>query len=145
MVDYECESDELADSQRLVLSPLSRKKADKRRELSLSIFGEDTPPTPVISPMPPPAQSSVRGKHDDSRHRGKVGGSISFSVDTTGKRKRGTPTGTTGKYSRGTPSHVGTYQGSSDSKVSTLPPEKKPWQLPVRLVNSLSWETAPHK
>ena len=48
VVDYEGESDEMADSQRLELSPLSQKKLDRRRELSLSIFGEDTPPTPVI-------------------------------------------------------------------------------------------------
>ena len=143
VVDYECESDEMADSQRRELSPLSQKKADRRRELSLSILGEDSPPTPVISRMPSPAQSPVRGKHDDVSHRGKGGGSsIPVSVDTTGKRKRGTPTGTTGKYNRGTPASVGTYQGSSDSKVSTLPPEKKPWQLPERLVNSLSGETA---
>ena len=76
MVDYECESDEMADSQRLELSPLSQKKLDRRRELSLSIFGEDAPPTPVISPMPSPAQSPVRGKHDEVSHRGKGGGSI---------------------------------------------------------------------
>ena len=98
----------------------------------------------MISPMPSPAQSPVRDKHDDVSYRGKGGGSIPSSVNTTGKRKRGTPTGTTGKYNRGTPASVGTYQGSSDSKVSTLPPEKKPWQLPERLVNSLSGETAPH-
>ena len=42
MVDFECESDEMADSQRLELSPLSQKKADKKLKLSLSIFGEDT-------------------------------------------------------------------------------------------------------
>ena len=144
VVDYECESDEMADSQGRELSPLSQKKADRMRELSLSIFGEDSPPTPVISPMPSPAQSPVRGKHDDVSHRGKGDSSIPASVDTTGKRKRGTPTGTTGKYNRGTPASVGTYQGSSDSKVSTLPPEKKPWQLPEQLVNSLSGETAPH-
>ena len=100
MVDYECESDETAGSQRRELSPLSQKKVDRRREISLSIFGEDTPPTPVISPMPSPAQSPVRDKHDDVSHRGKGGGSISSSVDTTGKRKRGTPTGTISKYSR---------------------------------------------
>ena len=90
--------------------------------------------------MPSPAQSSICGKHDDVSHRdraksdtpaavgisGKGDGSIPASVDTTGKRKRDTPTGTTGNNCRGTPASVGTYQGSRDSKVSTLPPEKKP-------------------
>ena len=103
--------------------PLSQKTLAKNRELSLSIFGEDIPPMPVISPMPSLAQSPVRGKHDDVSHRCKGDGSIPSSVDTTSKRKRGTLTGTTEKYYRGTPSSVGTYQGSSDSKVFTPPRE----------------------
>ena len=65
--------------------------------------------------MPSPAQSPVRGEHDDVSHRGKGGGSIHSSVDTTGERTLGTPTGTTGIYSRGTPISVGIYQGSIDS------------------------------
>ena len=43
-VDYECESDEMAGSQRLELSPLSQKTLTNRRDRSLSIIGEDTPP-----------------------------------------------------------------------------------------------------
>ena len=158
VVDCECKSDEMADSLWLERSPLNEKAQTNRRETSLFIFEENTPPTPVISPMPSPAQSPVRVKHDGVSHRGRaksdtpalVGisgkgdSSIPASVDTTSKRKRGTPTGTTGNYNRGTPASMGTIQGSSDSKVSTLPPEKKPWQLPERLVNSHSRETAPH-
>ena len=72
VVDYECESDEMADSLRLQRSPLTKKAQTNRREASLFIFGEDTPPTPVISLMPSPAQSPVRGKHDDVSHRGRA-------------------------------------------------------------------------
>ena len=43
-----------------------------------------------------------------------------------------------GKSSRGTPDSVGTSQGSTDSKVSTLAPEIMPWLLPERLLASLS-------
>ena len=49
------------------------------------------------------------------------------------------------KSSCGTPASVGTTQGSEDSKVSHLAPEKKPWLLPERLINGLSDETTPHK
>ena len=49
-----------------------------------------------------------------------------------------------GKSNRGTPVLVGTTQGSTDSKVYTLAPDRKPWLLPERLVTSLSGETTPH-
>ena len=49
------------------------------------------------------------------------------------------------KSSRDTFSSVGITQGSTDSKVSTLAPEKKPWFLPERLLTSLSGESTPHK
>ena len=49
-----------------------------------------------------------------------------------------------GKSSRDTPASVGTTKGSTDSKVSSLAPEKKPWLLPERLLTSLSRETTPH-
>ena len=39
---------------------------------------------------------------------------------------------------------VGTTQGSTDSKVSTLAPERKPWRLPERLLTRLSEEITPH-
>ena len=85
MVDYECESDEMADSLRLERSPLTKPAHTNRRETSLFIFGEDTPPTPVISPMPSLAQSSVRGKHDDVSHRGRFKSDTPASVGISGK------------------------------------------------------------
>ena len=43
-----------------------------------------------------------------------------------------------GKSSRGTPASVKTTQGSTDSKVYTLVPEKKPWLLTEQLLTSFS-------
>ena len=48
------------------------------------------------------------------------------------------------RSSRGTAASVGTPQGSTDRKVPTFAPKKKPWLLPERLLTSLSGETTPH-
>ena len=129
-VDYECESDDMADSGRLEQSPDHLQAADyeplnKRAhsvvhatDMYRSMFGsddEDDPSTPEPSPKPSPASVFVRSDDDGVSHRGK-------------------------SY-RGTPASVGTTQGSADNKVSQLAPEKKPWLLPERLINSLSGET----
>ena len=129
-VGYECESDDMADSGRLEQSPDHLQAADyepsnKRAhsvvhatDMYRSMFGsddEDDPPTPEPSPKPSPASISVRSDDDGVSHRGK-------------------------SY-RGTPASVGTTQGSADNKMSHLAPEKKPWLLPERLINSLSGET----
>ena len=49
------------------------------------------------------------------------------------------------KSSRGTPVSLATAQESTDSKVSTLASERKPWLLLKRLLTSLSGKTTPHK
>ena len=49
-----------------------------------------------------------------------------------------------GKSYLGTPVSVSATQRSTDTEVSTLAPEKMPWLLPERLINSLSGETTPH-
>ena len=132
-VDYECESDEMADSGRMEQSPDTRQAADYEpsnetahsdRRVN-SLFGsddEDDPSSPVRSfvrsPIRSPARVSVQGDDGGVSHRK--------------------------KSPRGTPTSAGTTQGSDDSKMSNLAPEKKPWLLPERLINSLSGETTPH-
>ena len=109
VVDYECESDEMADSGRLEQSPdrhratdyasLTEKVQSHRRVSRL--FGsddEDDPPSPVQSRKPSSAFIFVRDGDDGVSHRSK-------------------------SY-RGTPVSVGTTQGSTDTKVSTL---TSPW------------------
>ena len=81
VVDYECESDEMADSGRLEQSsdrhratdrePLTEKVQSNRRFSSL--FGSDDvddPPSPVQSPKPSSALISVRDGDDGESHRG---------------------------------------------------------------------------
>ena len=99
--------------------PSSEKVQSNRRVTSL--FGssnEDEPPSPIKSPNPSSALIYVRDGDDGGSRRSK-------------------------SY-WGTPVSVSTIQGSTDSKVSTLAPERKPWLLPERLLNCLSGETTPH-
>ena len=49
--------------------------------------------------------------------------------------------GTASKLPRDTLASVGITQGSNDGNSSELVPEKKPWLLPEKLINSLSGET----
>ena len=83
VVDYECESDEMADSGRLEQSPGRHRATDyepstekvqsNRRVTSLFKSGDkDKPPSPVQSPKPPSAFISVRDGDDDVSNRGKV-------------------------------------------------------------------------
>ena len=51
--------------------------------------------------------------------------------------------GTTHKSFHGTTASVGSSQGHTDGKTSDLPPEKKPWLLPEKVINSLSGEFDP--
>ena len=110
-VDYECESEEMADSGRLEQLPDCLQAADyepsnKRAhsvihatDMYRSMFGsddEDDPPTPELSSKPLPAQIfSVRSDDDGVSHRGKI-------------------------Y-RGAPASVGTTTGSADNKMSSRP------------------------
>ena len=107
-VDYECESDELADSGRMEQSPDIRQAADYEpsnerahsdRRVN-SLFGsddEDDPSSPVRSPIRSPARVSVQGDDDGVSHRK--------------------------KSPCGTPASMGTTQGSEDNKMSHLAPE----------------------
>ena len=100
MVDFECESNEMADSGSLHESPGQRQAADfepsiKRArsrsdgtKINRTMFGsddEDDPPSSVPSPNASPAPISVRSDDDGVSHRKKSSYSTPASVGTTHK------------------------------------------------------------
>ena len=76
------------------------------------------PPSPVPSPIASPARVFVRSNDNEVSHRL--------------------------KSSHGTYASVSTTQGSTDSKLYHLAPEKRPWLLAERLSSSLSGKTNPY-